>query len=96
MAVRPLPTCDLVRDAQEPKCLRCGTIGAGAELPAVAYGGYVARPDNTAAADEEERWGAEGQRPGPPVWRAGGGGGALAAAGRLAPGVAAWGGNLLA
>jgi replicative superfamily II helicase len=52
--------CELIRDPQvSPKCPRCGNIGAGGELPAMAYAGFLARLDNTAVADEEERWGSK-------------------------------------
>ena len=63
-------TCDLIRDAQNPKCPRCGTIGAGAELPAMAYAGFLARQDDTAVADEEERWGSKDNVQLHPSWEA--------------------------
>jgi replicative superfamily II helicase len=63
--------CKLIRDAQvHPKCPRCGNIGAGAELPAMAYAGFLARLDNTAVADEEERWGAKDNVQVHPSWDA--------------------------
>jgi hypothetical protein len=61
----------LIRDAQvHPKCPRCGNVGAGAELPALAYAGFLARLDNTAVADEEERWGAKDNVQVHPSWDA--------------------------
>src|SRR5262249_52114801 len=63
--------CDLIRDAQvHPKCPRCGNVGAGSELPAMAYAGFLARLDNTAVADEEDRWGAKDNVQLHPSWDA--------------------------
>jgi hypothetical protein len=63
--------CELIRDAQvHPKCPRCGNVGAGGELPAMAYAGFLARPDDTAVADEEERWGAKDNVQIHPSWDA--------------------------
>jgi hypothetical protein len=62
--------CDLVRDVQHPKCPRCGTVGPGAEQPGMAYAGFVARQDNTAVAEEEERWGAKDNVQLHPSWDA--------------------------
>jgi replicative superfamily II helicase/very-short-patch-repair endonuclease len=63
--------CDLIRDAQtHPKCPRCGNAGAGGEQPAMAYAGYLARLDNTAVADEEDRWGAKDNVQLHPSWTA--------------------------
>lgn len=63
--------CELIRNAQDhPKCPRCGNAGAGGEQPAMAYAGFVARLDNTSAADEEERWGAKDNVQLHPSWDA--------------------------
>jgi hypothetical protein len=63
--------CDLIRDPRDdPKCPRCGNAGAGGEQPAMAYAGYLARLDNIAVADEEERWGAKDNIQLHPSWRA--------------------------
>jgi hypothetical protein len=62
--------CHLIRDLSHPKCPRCGTAGAAGELSAVSYGGFLARPDNSAVADEEERWGAKDNVQVHPSWDA--------------------------
>jgi len=63
--------CDLIRNAQDhPKCPRCGNAGAGGELPAMAYAGFVARLDNTSVTDEEERWGSKDNVQLHPSWDA--------------------------
>jgi very-short-patch-repair endonuclease len=63
--------CELIRDFQgHPKCPRCGTAGAAGELLAVAYAGFLARPDNAVVADEEERWGAKDNVQIHPSWDA--------------------------
>jgi hypothetical protein len=63
--------CGLIREAQaDPRCLRCRTTGAAAEAAAIAYGGFLARPDNTTASDEEERWGAKDNVQVHPSWDA--------------------------
>ena len=63
--------CDLIRDPQtHPLCPRCGTAGAAGELPAISYAGFLARPDNTSVADEEERWGSRDNVQVHPSWDA--------------------------
>ena len=60
-----------IRDAQsDPRCSRCRTAGAAAEAAAIAYGGFLARLDNTSASDEEERWGAKDNVQVHPSWDA--------------------------
>ena len=49
-------SCQLVYNPQEsPSCPRCGTASPARDLPAYAYAGFMARPDDSAVADEEDR-----------------------------------------
>ncbi len=52
------PTCKLVYDPQEDaRCPRCSQASAGQPRPAYAYAGFLARVDESAVADEEDRVG---------------------------------------
>lgn len=48
--------CELVFDPQEaPRCPRCHDANPGAQIPAVDYAGFIARPDDSAVSNEEDR-----------------------------------------
>ncbi len=50
------PSCQLIFSPQEsPACPRCGTASPAKDLPAYAYAGFMAIPDDSAVADEEDR-----------------------------------------
>ena len=74
--------CNLAYDPQlSASCPRCGHIGPGQDLPAMNYAGFIARPDESAGSEEEERvagrnlvevhpsWQAEGEQPIAGRWR---------------------------
>ena len=48
--------CGLRYDAQSPRCPRCGDDRPGQPLPAVEYGGFIARREERPVSDEEERY----------------------------------------
>lgn len=48
--------CALAFDPQEsPRCPRCGDADPGGQIPAIDYAGFIARPDESAVGDEEDR-----------------------------------------
>jgi MrfA Zn-binding domain len=51
--------CKLRYNADAPKCPRCGDSSPARGLPAAAYGGFLARRDESPVLDEEERYAAK-------------------------------------
>lgn len=52
---RKCPNCDLRYDAQRPACPRCQHAEPGKAYPAYAYGGFLARRDESPVLNEEDR-----------------------------------------
>ncbi len=62
--------CNLIRSESFPSCPRCHLAQAAKEKTAIAYAGFVARPDDRMAATEEDRTSARDNVELHPSWQA--------------------------